>query len=117
VLIEGGISMFNLTRQERQVILFLATIALIGIGINFLVKMHSPIKTFVDFNQNDGKLNLNKADKEALIAVSGIGEKLAERLIEYRAQRGGFVNLEDAKNVKGITNNRYEKLKESFFVE
>lgn len=115
--LKGGVSMFNLTRGERQVILFLATVALIGTAISFLVKIHSPIKTSVYFNQNIGKIDLNKADKEALITAPGIGEKLAQRIIEYRKQKGGFVSLEDLKNVKGITNYRYERLKESFFVQ
>jgi competence protein ComEA len=47
-------------------------------------------------------LDINKASKEELIAVKGIGEKKAERIIAYRAEHGKFKSLEELKNVKGI---------------
>lgn len=109
--------MFSLTRQERQVILFLITVALVGIGINFLVKRYSQIKVIRYLNQDISRFDLNKADKEMLIGVSGIGEKLAQRIIEYRRQQGDFRNIEELRNIKGISSSKYEAIKDYFFVE
>lgn len=109
--------MFNLTRQERQVILFLATVALVGIGINFLAKRYSPVKTIACFEQNFGKVDLNKADEKTLVGITGIGEKLAQRILEYRNQHGNFTSIEELKKIKGITNYRYEKLKDSLCIK
>lgn len=104
--------MFNLTRQERQVILFLISIALVGIGINFLLKKYAPDKTLASFTQDIGKIDLNSADKDLLISIPGIGEKLAQRIIEYREKQIGFSRIEELKNIKGITDYRYQKLKD-----
>lgn len=109
--------MLNLTRQERQVILFLLAIALLGIGINFFLKTHAEIKFIPGFSENLGKLNLNQADEAALMSLPGIGKKTAQRIIDYRQSRAGFRDLDELKSIKGITEHRYKKLKDSFFVE
>lgn len=59
-----------------------------------------------------GKISINKASFEELISLPGIGPKTAERIIEYRNTYGPFWTLEDIKNVKGIGDKKYAKLKE-----
>ena len=59
-----------------------------------------------------GKISINKATYEELITLPGIGPKTAERIIEYRDTYGQFWTLEDIKNVKGIGDKKYAKLKE-----
>lgn len=108
--------MFGFTQEERRVVLFLAGIALLGLGVSFLSKKNSPLKSWVSVNENLGKLNLNKADKEALLALPGIGEKLAQRILDYRRENERFASLEDLKKIKGVTEYRYQKLKELFFL-
>ena len=114
---QAGIFMLNLTRQERGVILFLIGMALVGMGFNFLIKKYVAVRTFVCANQDMGKVDLNKADKEMLIDIPGIGEKLAQRIIEYRRQQGDFKEIEELKKIKGITNYRYEKLKDTLCIK
>jgi len=109
--------MFNLTRQERQVILFIITVALLGGAIDFLAKKYSGLKTIACFNQDIGKLNLNTADKELLMSVPGIGEKLAYRIVEYRENNKTFGSKEELKNIKGISEYRYEKIKDYLIVK
>ena len=95
--------MFNLTQEERKVILFLATVGLLGLGVNFLVKKFAKVEGVACLSQNLGKANLNSADKFTLMGVSGIGERLAQRIIEYREKIGGFGSVEELINIKGIT--------------
>jgi len=109
--------MLSLTRQEQQVILFLLVVALVGIGINFLIKVNSKVITLAVISQDMGKININCADKELLMDVSGIGQKLAQRIIEYRNKQGGFEELEELKNIKGINKYKYEKIKDRLFVK
>lgn len=109
--------MFNLTKEERQVFLFLFTIVLIGLGINFFLKAHTSPQLMEEFYKDFGKIDLNKADKTVLMSVKGIGEKLAGRIIDYRNAQNGFDELNQLKDVKGITERRYEKFKESFYIE
>lgn len=48
------------------------------------------------------KININTATQEELAQLKGIGEKLANRIIEYREQHGPFEKLEDILKVKGL---------------
>lgn len=109
--------MLNLTRQERQVILFLVFISLIGLGINFLTKHFSRIRVVGYISQESGRINLNQADKQTLVDIPGIGEKLAQRIIDYRKQNGKFSYIDELNNIKGIGKSKYEAIKDYFVIE
>jgi len=109
--------MFNLTKQERQAVLFLLAVAILGTGINLFLKINCKIKFVVPFNENLGKVNLNKADKDTLMGILGFGEKLSGRVLSYRKERERFNSVEELKNIKGISERKYEKLKSYFYVE
>ncbi len=55
-------------------------------------------------------VNINTADKEELMKLNGIGEILAERIIEYRETNGKFVLPQDIVNVEGISENLFNNL-------
>ncbi|MFA4888037.1 MAG: helix-hairpin-helix domain-containing protein [Candidatus Omnitrophota bacterium] len=105
--------MFDLTPEERKVILFLLTIAIIGAGINFLAKVNAPLKNVIFLSPNIAKVNLNTADKDLLMSISGIGEKTAGRIIAYRKQQGAFASVDELRKIKGMNASRYEKIKDS----
>jgi len=109
--------MFNLTRQERQVIIFLSCAALIGLGVNYLKKISPPFKTFIRCDNHLYRINLNQATETDLLSVQLISLKLARSIIAYRNSQGQFSSLEQLKEVKGIRGSRYEKIKELFFIE
>ena len=57
-------------------------------------------------------ISLNSATQQELQErLPGIGEKLAQRIVEYREQHGGFQSLEELKNVEGIGDKMLEKIK------
>lgn len=64
-------------------------------------------------NQNieNTKISINTASLEELMTLSGIGEKTAAKIIEYRKENL-FEKLEDIKNVSGIGDSLYEKIKD-----
>ena len=59
-----------------------------------------------------GLVNINIASKDELMTLNGIGEVMAERIIEYRTGNR-FKNKEDIMSVKGIGSGIYEKIKDS----
>lgn len=56
--------------------------------------------------KSEQMISLNKATKEELMTLKGIGEKTAERIIAYR-DTSPFTCLEDVMKVKGIGEKRY----------
>lgn len=61
--------------------------------------------------KNNSKVSINSASLEELMTLSGIGEAKANAIISYRQENGNFNTLEDIKNVSGIGDSVYEKIK------
>ena len=62
------------------------------------------------------KININTANYEELQEITGIGEVIAQRIIDYRNENGPFVQIEDIKNVKGIGEVTFEKMKDEIII-
>ena len=62
------------------------------------------------------KCNINKADKTILTHLSGIGNKTASNIVDYRKQKGFFKGNEELLNVKGIGIKTYNKIKDCITV-
>jgi competence protein ComEA len=61
-------------------------------------------------------VNLNTADAWLLEALPGIGEVLAQRIIDYRSENGPFQQIEDLTKVDGIGPATFEDLKDKITV-
>lgn len=59
-----------------------------------------------------GKVNLNTATAAQLDTLPGIGASYAQRIIDYRDSHGGFKNISELKNIKGIGDKTFDKLKD-----
>ncbi|MDY0211021.1 MAG: helix-hairpin-helix domain-containing protein [Acholeplasma sp.] len=57
------------------------------------------------------KININQASIIELMTLPGIGEVTANRIVDYRNQNGAFIAIEALKNVSGIGEQTFEKLK------
>ncbi len=120
-----------LTQTERNVILFLSATLTVGVGIK-LYRVTFPDQPHFDYRASDstfaalnkamedeesdeetagGKININKATKAQLIALPGIGEVTAERILIYRGELGEFKSLDQLSNIKGMSKKKLEQLK------
>ena len=71
----------------------------------------------VPSNNSTQTININKATEKEFETLPGIGPSLASKIIEYRNQNGKFESIEDIKNVNGIGDNKYEKIKDLITVK
>lgn len=65
----------------------------------------------------NNKININAASVEVIAQLDGIGEKMAQRIIDYREQNGDFSAIEEITLVSGIGQKKFEEIKDSICVE
>ena len=66
--------------------------------------------------QQGSKININSADSTQLQTITGIGPVTAQKIIDYRTQNGLFAKIEEIKNVSGIGDKTFEKMKDQITV-
>lgn len=59
----------------------------------------------------DKRISINTASIDELMTIKGIGTTKAKNIIEYRNKNGKFKKIEDIKEVSGIGNSTFEKIK------
>ena len=59
------------------------------------------------------KVNINTASQSELDSLPGIGPALAQNIIDYREENGGFKSIEELQNVKGIGDAKYDDIKDN----
>ena len=64
-----------------------------------------------------GPININQASQSELESLPGIGQVIAERIIEYREKNGPFKSKEELKEVKGIGDKTFADLEDEITIE
>lgn len=70
----------------------------------------------VAVQEDDGKININTAELEQLMKLSGIGESRAKAIITYRTEHGAFSTIEEIKNVSGIGDAIFSHMKDQITI-
>lgn len=74
------------------------------------------LPSLTDTGAGQGLVNINQADSIALQEIPGVGPSTAEKIINYRTEHGRFKSIEEIKNVNGIGEKTYEKMKSKITV-
>lgn len=86
--------------------------------MEFISSEPSPDKKSNNSTENsNGTVNINTASLEELMTLSGIGKAKAKSIVDYRETHNGFKSIEEIKNIDGIKDAVYNKIKASISVK
>jgi competence protein ComEA len=68
-------------------------------------------KTVTGVTTTSKIIRLNSATVEELDKLNGVGPAIAQRIIDYRIENGGFKTVDEIKLVPGIGDKMFEKIK------
>ena len=60
-------------------------------------------------HESHEKVNINSADVKQLMTLTGVGRKVAEKIVEYRDNHGPFKKADELRKVEGVGNGVWEK--------
>ena len=120
--------MYSFTVQERALLLFIISSLVLGLGILHFRKSNVPTsQPQLDLNKDveqikeeikrSKQVNINTAGIEELTRLPGVGKIIAERIVEYRKTHNSFISKEEIKKVKGIGDNKFERMEEFILLE
>ncbi len=99
----------------------------VGSGLNYYENSYGILSVFepevsemgkpeIKTEAQEGMVNINTATKEELCSLYGIADKLSERIIRYREEKGKFIQPQDIMKVNGIGKKLFEKIKDQICV-
>ncbi|HCW04148.1 MAG TPA: DNA-binding protein [Clostridium sp.] len=80
-------------------------------------KAETVVNTNSTQDEKSDIININTADKDQLEKIPGVGPVTAEKILEYREEKGYFNSIEDLKNINGIGEKTFENMKDKISVD
>jgi comEA protein len=117
-------TVLGFTRKEQNVIFFLSACVIAGFALQRFQKYWMPLPHtqsenlgavhFASGHSADSAsvslIAINRADKNLLEQLPGVGPVLAKRILDFREKNGKFKTAEDLMKVKGIGNKTYDRI-------
>lgn len=94
----------------------------LGIFVVTVVAICTPALAGQDTNSKNKPadellIDINTASAEDLAQLPGVGDKVAERIVNYREKNGRFQKVEEIMNVRGIGEKTFVKLRDHLVVK
>lgn len=74
-------------------------------------------KKYEDSSGTNTIININSAGLKELTTLPRIGPVIAQRIIDYRDQNGGFASKDEIKKIRGVGEKTYQNLKDLISVK
>lgn len=114
--LEDGMKIHIPTKQEKEN----TTISeIVKEGVESYVIDSSGVSTNNEKTENtkESKVNINTATQAQLETLPGIGPSTATKILTYRKEKGKFSKIQDIKEVSGIGDSKFEKIKDYITVK
>jgi competence protein ComEA len=89
----------------------LAVAAVVALTLGAL-PVQAPFVHAAEAKPQASLVDINKAGVEDLMAVPGIGQVIAQRIVEYRDKNGPYASVDDLLKVQGIGEKSLAKIRE-----
>ena len=104
-----------LRRMDQAAVAALVTLALVGMGVYWVVQ-GGPRGELIEIDRAEPLtarylVDINKADWPEFAELPDIGETMARRIVDSRAEVGAFRDHDDLRRVRGIGPRTLEKMK------
>ncbi|MGD2295488.1 MAG: helix-hairpin-helix domain-containing protein [Candidatus Aminicenantes bacterium] len=88
----------------------------LGLVLAVVLTALVPLQSETSFLAAQSKININTASLTELQNLPRIGEKVAQRIIDFRKENGKFTKITDLLKVKGIGEKIFEQIKDKITV-
>lgn len=101
---------YGITAVQAQQLMPYVRIVVDGSQRNTFAASSAPVRTAIA----KPVIEINQADTTALIALPGIGSKLAQRIVNFRDRLGGFHTVEQLAETYGLPDSVFQRIRDRF---
>jgi competence protein ComEA len=101
-------------KRSKSWIALFVLVGMLGLGADVAAERRGDQVTAT---KADAPVNINTAGVKQLMTLEGVGQKVAEKVVEYRTAHGPFKKPEEIRKVQGIGPALWEKNRERIVVK
>lgn len=110
-------SMLHIRKRKEVIMKNLIVKGLVfSVILGFLFSCFLSLQVQAALKDDAKKININTASVEKLQELPRIGEKIAQRIVDFRKENGKFEKIEEIMKVKGISEKIFKGMKDMITV-
>lgn len=111
--------MFFLTENERQALVVVVMVVLIGTTLQYMIKINPMLFDLINTIESPRlypKINVNTASYDTLVGVPFIGPATANSIIQRREMEGPFDSIDQLKHLRSVRPSNFEQFQHYLYI-